>query len=173
MSPTERDPTDPIRFIEAMRQVPSVVTVVTTGDGNDVWGITIGSFVSLSISPPLISFNVQKTAAIHDPLAESQEYVVHVLRAEQTALSDLFARSDLLPGGFFHDLQYELTESGSPVLEDALVTFFCEAREVLPGGDHSIFVGAVADVSMGTPGDPVLYHKRAYFGVGDHLSDHD
>jgi flavin reductase (DIM6/NTAB) family NADH-FMN oxidoreductase RutF len=66
-----------------------------------------------------------------------------------------------------------LTEYGSPVLEDALVTFFCDARDVLPGGDHSIFVGAVYDVREGTQGQPVLYHKRAYFGVGDHVSDHE
>jgi len=164
---------DAARFIEGMRQVPSVVTVVTTGNAQGIWGITIGSFVSLSINPPLICFNVQKDAAIHDPIVEAGEYAIHVLRAEQSALSDRFARADIRGGQLFEGISFDLTDSGTPVLRDALVTFHCRPFDVLPGGDHSILVGRVCDVLQGRPGEPVLYHQRAYYGIGRHISDHE
>ncbi len=160
-------------FIDGMRQVPSVVTVVTVGNQVNIWGITIGSFVSLSIDPPLVCFNVQHSAAIHDAIKNADEYIVHVLREDQTKLSDHFARADLSVADHFRGLEYDLTEAGSPVLQDTLVTFYCQRYDVLPGGDHSILVGRVVDVKHGTQGRPIVYLRRAYFGIGSHLADHD
>lgn len=159
------------RFIEGMRNVPSVVTVVTMGDESGVWGITIGSFVSLSLDPPLICFNVQRSIPIHDPIVRADRYVVHVLREDQAELSDLFARSDLSSEEKFKDLVYTM-ESGCPILSDAFVRFHCTRYDVLPGGDHSILLGLVNDVTTGTVGRPVVYHHRAYHGIGRHIADH-
>ena len=161
------------RFLEGMRQVPSVVTVVTTGNANGIWGITIGSFVSLSIDPPLICFNVQHKAEIHDHIVTAEEYVVHVLRENQTELSDLFARSALTEAEYFGRLDFELTDRGTPVIRDCLVTFFCRPFDALPGRDHTILIGRVTDVRHGAPGQPVVYLQRAYYGVGAYVSDHD
>ncbi len=163
---------DTDRFIEGMRHVPSVVTVVIMADESGDWGITIGSFVSLSLDPPLICFNVQKSIAIHDAILQADHFVVHVLREDQAELSDLFARADISKEEQFESIDYDVSEHGSPVLKDALTTFLCSQYSVLPGGDHSILVGLVEDVSNGKPGRPVVYHQRAYHGIGRHIADH-
>lgn len=160
------------RFISGMRHVPTVVTVVTMADDAGNWGITIGSFVSLSLDPPLICFNVQKTIAIHDAIVEADHFVVHVLREDQANLSDLFARSDISGEEQFESIEYEVSEKGLPVLKDALTTFHCSQYNLLPGGDHSILIGLVERVSNGNPGRPVVYHQRAYHGIGRHIADH-
>ncbi len=159
------------RFIEGMRNVPSVVTVVTMGDESGVWGITIGSFVSLSLDPPLICFNVQRSIPIHDPIVKADRYIVHVLREDQADLSDLFANSDLSREKQFKDLVYAM-DSGCPVLDDAFIRFHCSRHDVHPGGDHSILLGLVNDVTTGIVGRPVVYHHRAYYGIGRHIADH-
>lgn len=160
-------------FRHGMRHVPSVVTVVTMADKEGIQGVTIGSFVSLSLDPPLVCFNVQRSIAIHDRIVGSSGFAVHVLREDQSALSDLFARSDMDPHDQFRSLAYELTGNGIPLLNDCLVRFLCTRVDVLPGGDHSILVGEVVAVQEGEIGRPVVYHQRAYHGVGAHIADHD
>ena len=159
------------RFIDGMRNVPSVVTVVTMGDDSGAWGITIGSFVSLSLDPPLICFNVQRSIRIHDPIVKADRYVVHVLREDQADLSDLFASSEMPREQQFNNVEYTM-ESGCPVLKDAFIRFHCSRHDVLSGGDHSILLGLVNDVTRGTAGRPVVYHRRAYHGIGQHIADH-
>ncbi len=154
-----------------MRHVPAVVTVVTLADSSGLKGITIGSFVSLSLDPPLICFNVNRSASIHDRIASAERFIVHVLREDQSNLSDSFATADLTGEEQFEDLDYETDEYGTPVLNDALVTFHCRRFAVHPGGDHSIVVGNVYRIEEGRPGRPVVYHQRAYHGVGEKVAE--
>ena len=156
-----------------MRHVPSVVTVVTMRDDIGIQGITIGSFVSLSLDPPLVCLNIQKSIGIHDRIIKASSFAVHVLREDQSALSDWFARSDMGINDQFADLAYEEAPSGVPLLDDFLVRFVCKRVDVFPGGDHSILVGEVVEITEGEMGRPVVYHQRAYHGVGRHIADHD
>ena len=154
-----------------MRHVPAVVTVVTISGSAGPEGITIGSFVSLSLDPPLICFNVSRAASIHDRFADASRFIIHVLREGQSHLSDRFAIPDLSGEEQFQDVDYELDEHGTPVLSDALVTFYCSRSDIQPGGDHSIVIGTVDRVEEGSPGRPVVYHQRAYHGVGERVAE--
>ncbi|NNE36302.1 MAG: flavin reductase, partial [Rhodothermales bacterium] len=62
-----------------MRRVASPVTVVTAGRGDEARGITIGSFTSASLDPPLITFNLSRRARMHSLLPRTDRFVVHVL----------------------------------------------------------------------------------------------
>ena len=168
-----RTPVTSEAFRHGMRHVPSVVTVVTMGDDDGVQGVTIGSFVSLSLEPPLVCFNVQKSISIHDRIVNASGYAIHVLRENQADVSDWFARSDIDFGSQFDDFEFGVSPHGAPLLDDCLVRFECEAHDVLPGGDHSILVGRVMTVREGDSGRPIVYHQRAYHGVGDHIADHE
>lgn len=154
-----------------MRHIPAVVTIVTIGDDKGLKGITIGSFVSLSLEPPLVSFNVQKTAAVHERITTASHYSVHVLREGQADLSDRFADPDRTGEEQFEGLPYTIDEYGVPVLSDPLVTFYCTRFDVLPGGDHDVLVGKVNRIVEGTPGRPIVYHQRAYHAVGERVAD--
>ncbi len=156
-----------------MSHVPSVVTVVTIKDDMGKRGVTIGSFVSLSLEPPLICFNIQKSLKIYERIISVTEFAVHVLREDQAFLSDRFANSSLDSEAQFDDIDFELTANGTPILSEHLVRFVCRPHAILPGGDHSIVVGEVLQIEERGNARPVVYHQRAYHGVGRHIADRE
>ncbi len=150
-----------------MRRVPSPVTVVTAKGAEEARGITIGSFVSVSLDPPLITFNVHRKARMHAILTAANRYAVHILRAEQAHLSELFARADLTGEEQFAQVSFTpALEDGLPILNDVLGVLYCTPYAVHVAGDHSIFVGKVAAVALGEEGAPLLYFNRGYYTLG-------
>jgi flavin reductase (DIM6/NTAB) family NADH-FMN oxidoreductase RutF len=150
---------------QIMRRVPSAVTVVTAAVGDEARGITIGSFTSVSLNPPLISFNVWKQARMHDLLVRADSFIVHVLRADQARLSTLFADPDLDGDEQFRRAGTEIVGGSAPVIEGALATIYCRQHARYEAGDHTIVVGEVTGVRPGT-GEPLLYYDRGYRAVG-------
>ena len=82
-------------FRSAMRRVPAVVTIVTAARGEEIRGITIGSFTSVALEPPLISFNVGKEARMHGVITTASHFAVHLISQQQTHLCEHFATPDL------------------------------------------------------------------------------
>ncbi|MDE2995911.1 MAG: flavin reductase family protein [Bacteroidota bacterium] len=154
-----------------MRHVPTVVTVVTYDAQDAPCGVTIGSFVSLSLDPPLICFNIKKVSDIHDEIVSAPRYLIHVLRDDQADVSDRFAdpsRStrDQLDGTHTTDGPH-----GIPTLNNFLVRFDCRRTEIHDGGDHSIILACVESIEEGGPARPIVYHQRAYHAVGTQVAD--
>ncbi len=154
-----------------MRHVPTVVTVVTFDADEAPCGVTIGSFVSLSLEPPLICFNIKKDSTIHDEIVETERYLIHVLRDDQADVSDRFAdparsTKDQLDGS-----QTEDGPHGIPTLSDFLVRFDCRRTMVHDGGDHSIILACVEGIEEGGAARPIVYHQRAYHAVGTQVAD--
>jgi len=163
----------PDAFRRGFRHVPTVVTVVLFEQRDPALptGITIGSFVSLSLEPPLVCFNVMKSARMHDTAVAAGNFVVHVLREDQNDLSDRFAMPHYSRAEQLEGLSLAVGPFGYDVLDNALVRFDCTLDEVHDAGDHSILVGRVVDVVEGESGRPVVYHQRAYHAIGDHVAD--
>ncbi len=149
---------------EAMRHVPSPVTVVTACGREEARGVTIGSFISISLEPPLVSINVNREAQMRDVLATTDRFAVHVLRAEQAALSERFAVPDMEAAAQFEDVAYHV-EDGIPILEDVLAVLYCRREELHEAGTHSVFVGRVERIEE-HGGAPLIYYRSAYYGVG-------
>lgn len=160
-------------FRRGFRHVPTVVTVVLFEQTDPAMptGITIGSFVSLSLEPPLVCFNVMKSARMHDTAVAARNFVVHVLREDQNDLSDRFAMPHFTRAEQLEGLQVVAGPFGYDILDNALVRFDCALEEVHDAGDHSILVGRVHDVVEGEDGRPIVYHQRAYHAIGDHVAD--
>ncbi len=153
---------DAIRSV--MRRVPSSVTVVVVG-GAEPRGITIGSFVTVSLDPPLVSFNVQHSARIHDELGRDRRFAVHVLAAGQERISDIFADPDLTGMEQLGQVDDRLDGHGVPVIPGAIARFACTVEAVYPGGDHSIILGRALELDSGAPGEALLYLNRSYRSV--------
>jgi flavin reductase (DIM6/NTAB) family NADH-FMN oxidoreductase RutF len=133
------------------------VTVVTT-DTDPPTGLTANSVTSLSLDPPLILFAVDKKAGSLAAFNETRRFAVSILTTEQQDISNRFAT----PGPKdFSDLSIRTAETGAPILADALAWADCRVVDVLPGGDHDIFIGEVVagDVNVG---DPLLYYAGKY-----------
>ncbi|MFT4603795.1 MAG: 3-hydroxy-9,10-secoandrosta-1,3,5(10)-triene-9,17-dione monooxygenase reductase component [Rhodothermales bacterium] len=145
----------------AMRRVPMAVTVVVVG-GDTPRGITIGSFVTVSLDPPLVSFNVQRSARIHAEMETAPRFAVHILSSAQEGLSEIFADPDQSGVGQFAKVDHHLDSHGIPVIPDVIARFACSVEAVYPAGDHSIILGRALELDSNESGEALLYLNRSY-----------
>ena len=150
-----------------MRRIASPVVVVTTVAPEGPRGATIGSFTSVSLDPPLVSFNVTRGTQIHDALAHADRFAVHLLAAEHADLATHFAIPDLDSSTQFGDVPFEWDPPDTPpLLRGTLGILVCRVESRFAAGDHSIVIGRVEDVVRGGEGTPLLYFARSYRAVG-------
>ena len=151
-------PIDEARFRQAMGYFASGVTVVTTASVGELYGMTVSSFASLSLNPPLILICIDKGVPSHDMIKDADCFVVNILEERQEHLSRRFATTanDKFKGVAWHSGQL-----GLPVLDNTLAAIECRLREALDGGDHTIFVGEVVHTEI-REGAPLLYYRRGY-----------
>jgi flavin reductase (DIM6/NTAB) family NADH-FMN oxidoreductase RutF len=150
-------------FKLAMSHFASGVTIVTTEHEGKLYGMTVASFASLSLHPPLVLVCVEKSVKSHEAIAASARFGVSILGADQADLSNRFASrvEDKFAGVPL--LQGEL---GVPLIAGAVTTLECRLHSQLSGGDHTIFVGEVA--AIGTQdGAPLLYWRSGYREIRD------
>ncbi len=139
------------------------VTVITTGREGDFCGLTANAVASLSLSPPLVLVAVEKRAHSHGYLLRDRVFAMNILAADQQHLSQRFAT----PGPkVFTDLDYKIGESGAPILAGTLGHVDCKVTEILPGGDHDIFVGEILD-GESRDGEPLLYYCGKYRALAE------
>lgn len=150
-------------FKAAMGSFAAGVTVITTagGDGR-LHGLTATAFTSLSMEPPLCLVCIDKKAGSHGAMAASRKFAVNVLNDAQEEVSNRFAsrREDKFEGVAWAPG----AATGCPVFSEALAAMECEVTQILPGGDHDIFVGEIKGVRVGE-GKPLVYWKGAYGDV--------
>jgi flavin reductase (DIM6/NTAB) family NADH-FMN oxidoreductase RutF len=146
-------------FRKALGHLAAGVSVVTTvlADGTPA-GITVTSFSSLSLSPPLVLVCIDKRARLHDPLAEGHAFAVNLLSGEQEHVSRRFASS---AGDQFADIPTKPGSTGVPIIEGALAAIECHVAQRHEGGDHTIIVGRVVATHVGA-GDPLLHWRGKY-----------
>jgi flavin reductase (DIM6/NTAB) family NADH-FMN oxidoreductase RutF len=137
-------------FRQVMGQFATGVTVVTTCSHEGLAGLTVNSFTSVSLDPPLVLICIDLSSMVLPFIRESGIFAVNILTHEQEALSRCFATSSEERYEHFCHASYHLAATGSPILDEALA--FIDSRVVAeyPGGDHVIFLGQV--VAMGTDG---------------------
>jgi flavin reductase (DIM6/NTAB) family NADH-FMN oxidoreductase RutF len=149
---------DEARFRQTLGYFASGVTVVTTGQEGDFHGMTVSSFSSLSLNPPLILICIDKAVPTHDILARSGQFVVNVLEKRQEHLSRRFATSN---ADKFRGIAWHMGTLGIPVLDSVLAVIECQISTTYDGGDHTIFAGTVIDTEV-HEGTPLLYYRRGY-----------
>jgi flavin reductase len=134
------------------------VTVVTTDGEAGSHGMTANAVASLSLDPPLVLVAVDKRAAMLDFLTKNRCFAVSILRADQEEISRRFAT----PGPKdFSDLNIIAAVTGSPILADAIAFIDCRVHDILPGGDHEVFLGEIVDGEH-RGGEPLLYFAGRY-----------
>ncbi|MGE3075662.1 MAG: flavin reductase family protein [Dehalococcoidia bacterium] len=153
----------PEDFKGAMGSWASGVTVVTTRLGDEVYGITVSSFSSLSMEPRLILVSLQDSNHLPHMIKKSKHFGVSILATGQEEVSGYFSTSGRDPSKEFDGGFRTLTmETGSPLIEGALAQIDCELEEAYPGGDHTIAVGRVVGANFDTEKLPLMYFRRAY-----------
>ena len=151
-------PIDDAEFRQALSHFASGVTVVTTEHEGKPYGMTVASFASLSLHPPLVLICIEKAVKTHDAIAAAGKFGVSILTKDQAGVSNRFAsKSD----DKFSGVELVAGSNGVPLIGGALTTLECNVTQQLPGGDHSIFVGEIVATSAGV-GEPLVYFRGAY-----------
>ena len=117
------------------------VTIVSTidDDGKPV-GMTVNSFTSVSLDPPLVSWNIGINQPSYDAFSKAKGFSVNILSKDQKDICDLFSSSI---DDKFNDIDYILSDNGFPIIQKSLAWFDCIKWNNYPGGDHQILVGEV------------------------------
>ena len=151
---------DPRTLRDALGCFATGVTVVTcvAEDGRPA-GLTVNSFTSVSLNPPLLLVCLAKQAASAEPLTQADRFAINVLQTGQQPASIRFATRD---EDRFGATPWSRGESGAPILEESLGVFECERYAVYDGGDHHILVGQVVKASFDASLDPLLYFRGRY-----------
>ena len=143
------------------REVPSPVGVVTVAIADEAAGLTVDSFVPLSVDPPLVGVALGRHAALHELVRESGAFAISVLASDQEHLAQHFARG-VPPIAHWTGIETTAGELGAPLLEGALGWVECRLALEREVGDHTLFVGEAVSVRRG-PGREALVHlRRAY-----------
>jgi flavin reductase (DIM6/NTAB) family NADH-FMN oxidoreductase RutF len=147
-------------FRDALGQFPTGVCVVTANpEGFTPFGMTVNSFASVSLDPPLVLWSLQKDSELAAAWDATSVFAVNVLNSSQQDLSNLYARKNE------HDLQvdhYFMGEAGVPVIKDAVASFECELEATHDGGDHIILVGRAIEMENGPHTEPLVFHAGRY-----------
>ncbi len=146
-------------FRKALGHLAAGVSVITADiAGERKIGMTVTSFTSLSLSPPLVLVCVDHRAWIHGRLPMGHAFAVNLLAEHQEAVSKRFASS---VGDQFAEIAHRAGASGAPLLDDAITALECRVTSLLPGGDHTIVVGEVEAVHV-AGGQPLLHWRGKY-----------
>ncbi|MEO5372708.1 MAG: flavin reductase family protein [Alphaproteobacteria bacterium] len=150
-------------FRNAMASFACGVTVVTarTTDGRPL-GLTVSSFASVSLEPPLVLVCLDRNTSNLDSYCEGH-FAVNVLREDQKDLSIRFATRR---GDKWTDTAFTTWDSGVPILSGCLATLECGVEHAYDGGDHVIIVGRVQRLTASAAGQPLLYFRSAYAEIG-------
>ena len=152
-------PVDDAQFKLAMSHFASGVTVVTTEHEGTLYGMTVASFASLSLNPPLVLICIEKSVKSHEAIAAAEKFGVSMLAQEQSEISNRFASKKVEDR--FDGVSWSRGELGMPLLDGAICAIECRVHNQLPGGDHSIFVGEVVSVRT-HEAKPLLYYRSGY-----------
>ncbi|MBF6333963.1 flavin reductase family protein [Nocardia transvalensis] len=147
-----------------MRHYPSGVTIVTLNSGSGPVGFTATSFASLSLEPPLISFNIAHTSSSIEAMLAADSVVVHFLGDHQQHLAQRFSRA--AEERFADESLWTTLDTGEPVLHGTPIWVRAMVQQLIPIGDHTLVVGLVTHVYDNTDEQPIaaplLYYNGGY-----------
>jgi 3-hydroxy-9,10-secoandrosta-1,3,5(10)-triene-9,17-dione monooxygenase reductase component len=147
------------KFRQCLGKFATGVTVVTCRDRTGKpCGITANSFSSVSLSPPLILWNIAKVSRSLQAYLNAEFFAINILSREQQAIAHCFARSE---GDLFKNSDIRDSVREVPLLNDTLAYFECRTQEVHDCGDHHIIIGEVVDYHQAA-GEPLIFYSGEY-----------
>lgn len=154
--PEERDQTRRFRG-----RLSAPVTIVTSGRGDDISGLTVSSLFVVEGDRPTVSLVVGPTSDLWETMHETRRFVIHVCRDDHNALADVFAGLRPSPGGVFAGT--ETTESDwGPVLTDLADRAYCTVSSMEERGYSGVVVGEIDTLEVSELTDPLVYFRGKY-----------
>jgi flavin reductase (DIM6/NTAB) family NADH-FMN oxidoreductase RutF len=176
MLPNAVTTVDPDALRAVMRHWPTGVTILTSRYEEFAHGMTVNSFSSVSLEPPLVLASVEKAVRTYSLIHISGIFALSFLREGQEWISNRFAGRDTENNDRFEGLATYTAVTGAPILADNIGHLDCRVVAAHPAGNHTIFIAEVVHASAGTAGPvygdeapadiaaakPLLYFNRNY-----------
>jgi len=145
-----------------MRAWVSGITVVTASHAGEQHGMTVSSFTSVALEPPLIIISLQTASRTHHLVSQANAFAVTILAEDQRELSDRFAgrigdTEDRLTG-----LETETLVTGAPFIKGGLAYLDCRVMQSIAMGTNTLFLAEVVAARGNGEGRPLVYHDRTY-----------
>jgi flavin reductase (DIM6/NTAB) family NADH-FMN oxidoreductase RutF len=148
-----------------MRQWTTGVTVVTSAWKAERHGMTVSSFTSISLVPPLVSISIARETRTYALIHNSGIFGVTILRDSQQEISDRFAGRIKDSEDRFIGLDSFTLVTGTSFLVGGLAWLDCQVVSKLAAGDNYVFIGQVLEAKSGEIGSPLLYFDRNYHNL--------
>ena len=153
-------------FRNAMSLLTTAVNVITTEGEAGLHGFTASAVCSVTDTPPTLLVCMNQSSRSHTHFVDNKILSVNVLGAQHEKISNAFASSKLSSEDRFKLGAWTTLETGSPILEDALVSFDCEIEQIQEVGTHSVFMCRVIAIKQSQQDESLVYFNRAYHQVG-------
>ena len=145
-----------------MRAWASGVTIVTASHAGEQHGMTVNSFTSVALEPPLIIISLQAGSRTQVLISQANAFAVTILADDQQDISDRFAgrvpdAEDRLAG-----LETETLDTGAPFVKGGLAYLDCRVMQIIPVGSSTLFLAEVMAARGNGEGQPLVYHDRSY-----------
>lgn len=161
LSTTEKPSVSAAELRAALGEFATGVTVVTTRDAEDrPVGLTVNSFSSVSLAPPLVLWSLSLHSLSLAAFRSCTHFAVNVLTAAQVDLARRFASRTRTR---WEDVTWEAGAHGVPLLSGCAAFFECRRRQAYAEGDHVIFIGRVERCHREPGMAPLLFHGGRYF----------
>ena len=153
---------DPEQLRQSMRAWVSGVTIVTASHAGERHGMTVSSFTSVALEPPLIIISLQTASRTQNLVSQANAFAVTILAEDQRELSERFAgrmgeAEDRLAG-----LETETLATGAPFIKGGLAYLDCRVMQSIPTGTNTLFLAEVVATGGNGAGQPLVYYDRKY-----------
>ncbi len=151
---------EPKSLRSALGRFATGVTImsVCAPDGR-AYGVTVNSFVSVSLEPPLILWCLRREAGIHDVFESNDRFAVNILGGGSADASARYAMRGRI---LLEESDFSCRGCGVPLLKNALTSFECRTLRRDNGGDHTILLARVLDIHEGPDDEPLVFYRGGY-----------
>jgi flavin reductase (DIM6/NTAB) family NADH-FMN oxidoreductase RutF len=153
---------DPEELRLAMRHWVTGISVVTTQHKGVKHGMTVSSFSSVSLSPPLVVISLEQTTRTHNLISKSRKFGITILSSSQQDISECFSGGICDEENRFANIGSYTLITGVPFIPGGLACFDCRVVSKHTAGTHTLFIGEVLAVQSGEGRSPLIHYNRAY-----------
>ena len=146
-------------FKNTLSKFSTGITVVATNKSSILYGKTINSFSSLSLSPPLVLFSLDIKSSKLNIFKNSIIISINILSKNQKSISYNFAKNN--PN--WDEIEYNILKNGNPIIKNCVSNLDCKIIEKIKKGDHIIFICKVLQVLNNNKLKPLIYFNSKYF----------
>ncbi|MCS7010405.1 MAG: flavin reductase family protein [Anaerolineales bacterium] len=152
----------PEQLRQAMRRWTSGVAIVTARYQDQIHGMTVSAFTSVSLSPPLVLVSLANTTRTGEMIRQAGCFGVTVLAEDQREVSEIFAGRVPDTANRFAGIETETLESGVPFIKGGLIYLDCHLIQTVLVGSTTLYIGEVIALAEKSNKRPLVYHNREY-----------